>query len=274
MVKINRSTLYYKSINQKQDTELANEIYEIWRKWPFYGYRRITAELNRRDFLINRKRVLRVMRQLGLQAIYPKPKTSVNGENHKIYPYLLRNVVISKPNQVWATDITYVRLPQGFVYLVAIIDVNSRYILSWRISNSMETSFCMAALEEALEMGRPEILNTDQGPQFTSHEWLDELIKMGILVSMNGKGRCLDNVYIERFWRSVKYEQINLFACETIKELRTSVEKYIKFYNEERVHQSLGYKTPAEVYFRKNVAEGPNFAITQKSLSPPLPTQQ
>jgi putative transposase len=248
LLSLNRSRLYYKPNGLSDDTRLANEIHELWLDMPFYGYRRITAELNRRGFLINAKRVIRLMREMNIQALYPRPCTSLRNEAHKIYPYLLKDLSIEYPDQAWATDITYLRLPTGFVYLVALIDWHSRYIISWRLSNTMDTHFCLEMLREALPRRKPEILNTDQGSQFTSEDWVRCVQEAGIKVSMDGKGRWVDNVIIERFWRSLKHEHILVHSFDSIASLRQSIRNYITAYNHRRLHQSLGYKTPAEVY--------------------------
>lgn len=258
MLGINRSSFYYKPvINQNNDVILMNEIMEIWEKWPFYGYRRIHATLLRDGWILNHKRVLRVMREMGIKAIYPGPKTSIANKQNKVYPYILKDLNVARPNQVWATDITYIKLGSGFVYLIAIIDIYSRYILSWRLSICLETEFCIEALDEALSSNIPEIFNTDQGCQFTSESWVNILKAHGIFISMTGKGRCKDNIHCERLWRSVKYEEVFLQAYESVTHARNSLKNYIKFYNQERVHQSLDYKTPAEVYFSAQTQAGP-----------------
>jgi putative transposase len=215
---------------------------------PFYGSRRMTAWLNQdKGEAVNRKRVQRLMRLMGLEAIYPKPKLS-GGRKHKVYPYLLRGVSIERPDQVWSTDITYVGLPGGFMYLVAVIDWHSRFVLSWGLSNTLDGSFCLEALEEALASGRPEVFNTDQGTQFTAEAFTGRLERAGVKVSMDGKGRCLDDVFVERLWRSVKYEDVYLKGYETVRQLRAGLMRYFGFYNTQRRHQALDYRTPAEVY--------------------------
>ena len=252
LLAVNRSTLYYKAADvDADDLDLLNELREIWERYPFYGYRRITKELKFKGYKINRKRVQRLM-QLGcIQAIYPGPNTSRRNKLHAVHPYLLQDLKIVRPNQAWMIDITYLRLRSGFMYLVALIDVHSRYIVSWSLSNSMETRFCLDALKKGLMHAQPEIINSDQGAQFTSDEWVDYLNEWGIKISMTGKGRCLDNVYIERFWRSFKREQFYLNEYNTVNELRCAVEEYVEFYNQRRWHQSLNYGTPAEVYFKQ-----------------------
>ncbi len=215
---------------------------------PYYGYRRITAELRRMNYDINHKRVLRIMQESKIQAIYPRPNTRMRNKNHKVYPYLLKGLIINRPNQVWATDITYIKTKNGWMYLTAIIDLYSRYIVAWRLSNTLDTDFCLSMLEEALINRKPEILNTDQGSQFTSEAWISTVEGNDIKVSMDGKGRWADNVIIERFWRTVKYENILIHIYDSVLELKSSIDMYIHDYNNKRLHQSLGYKTPLEVY--------------------------
>lgn len=248
---VSRSSVYYHASFGKQDTDLANEIHDIWQEMPFYGYRRITAQLQRLGYKINSKKVRRIMAETGIKALYPHPKTTVKSLENKIYPYLLQDLVVSAPNQVWATDITYIRLPSGFVYLVALIDLKSRYIISWRISNSMDVSFCLEMLNEGLARAQPGIINTDQGSQFTSRLWVEIVLKSGAKVSMDGKGRWADNIFIERFWRTVKHEFLRYVMPETLPELRKEVNDFIVLYNEKRLHQSLNYQTPEEIYYDK-----------------------
>lgn len=246
-----RSTHYYEQTPRRDDTDLANEIHDIWMGMPYYGYRKITAELRRRGHDINHKRVSRIMGVMNIRALYPKPKTTMVSPDHKIYPYLLRDVQIVHPDQAWSTDITYIRMPNGFVYLVALIDISSRYVLAWRISNTLDKTFCLDMLAHALKFGRPEIINTDQGCQFTSLDWINMVQRNGILVSMDGRGRWVDNVYIERLWRTIKYEHVYLYSFDTVNELKRSMGEFIDTYNTRRLHQSLGYRTPAEVYLGK-----------------------
>ena len=215
---------------------------------PFYGSRRMTAWLNKNGHHVNRKRVQRLMRLMGIEGIGPKPGTSQRNKEHKVYPYLLRNVEVTRPNQVWSTDITYCPMPEGFMYLVAIIDWYSRYVLSWELSNSLDSGFCIEALERALASSEPEIFNTDQGCQFTSQAFLYPLQQREIQISMDGKGRALDNVFVERLWRSFKYECLYPSAYCTVRELAQGVEDYFEFYNQERLHQSLDYRSPGELY--------------------------
>lgn len=259
LLNLNRSSIYYKAAPPADDTEIMNRIHEIWLKSPTYGYRPITAELQKEGYDINRKRVARLMKLMDLQALYCKPNLSIANPEHKVYPYLLKGLVIDRPNQVWCTDITYIKMPQGFVYLVAIIDVYSRYIVSWRLSTSLDTSFCIDMLNAAFYVGTPEILNTDQGCQFTSAVWIELVQSLGALVSMDGKGRWADNIPIERFWRTLKYEDVFLNSYETVSQARDGISRFIKRYNEERLHQSLGYETPGEVYREK--IQAPSYFI-------------
>ena len=249
LLSVNRSSTYYESKATPQaDVDLLNEIRELWEACPFYGGRRIQATLVRKGRKVNLKKVRRLMKLGGIQALYPKPKTSLKGSENRRYPYLLKGLMLEKANQVWATDITYIKLPQGYAYLIALIDVYSRYILSWRLSNSLSTFFCLEALNEALSVyDGPDIFNTDQGSQFTSDEWIYTLVNWGVKPSMTGVGRCLDNVYSERFWRTLKYENAYIYGYESMVDARLKIGNFIKFYNQERPHQSLGYKTPEEV---------------------------
>ena len=224
---------------------------------PFYGSRRMAAWLSREHgYEVNRKRVQRLMRVMGLEAIYPRRDFSAAGRGHRVYPYLLRGVKVERVDQVWSTDITYVGLPGGFMYLAAVIDWYSRYVLAWRLSNTLDGEFCLEMLEEALGRGKPEVFNTDQGSQFTAGAWAGRLESAGVKVSMDGKGRCLDNVFVERLWRSVKYENVYLRCYESVPLLREGMGAYFPFYNEERLHQSLGYRTPGEVYREGRRAAG------------------
>ena len=247
---VNRSSVYYKKQSKKTDKEAEDRIMDIYMKYPFYGYRRITAELNRRGFIINHKRVLRIMQHLGIRAIYPKPRLSISNKQHKKYPYLLKDLKVTHINQVWASDITYIRLKRGIVYLSVVIDLYSRKVLSHRLSNTLDRSFCVESLNEAiLKYGKPDIFNTDQGSQFTSIEFTKVLKENNIKISMNGKGRALDNIFMERTFRSLKYEEVYLSDYEDMGECRKSIRNYFRFFNEERVHQALRYKTPDEVYY-------------------------
>lgn len=221
---------------------------EQFTKTPFYGVHRMMVSLKRLGYQVGEKLVRRLMRKMGLEAIYPKPKTSRKHSEHKIYPYLLRDVEITRPNQVWGSDITYVRLLHGFAYLAAIIDWFSRYVLAWRLSNTLEAIFCVDCLEEALEYGQPEIFNTDQGSQFTSAEFTGKLQEHKIDISMDGRGRVFDNIFTERLWRSVKYENIYIKGYQAIPEAKAGLKEYFGFYNTERPHESLGDQTPWEIY--------------------------
>ncbi len=226
----------------------------LYLETPFYGSRKMTEDLKRKGYPVNRKRIRRLMQIMGLQAIYRRPRTSPPGKGNKIYPYLLKGLKIERPNQAWAADITYIPMEKGFLYLVAIIDLYSRYVLAWRLSNSMETGFCVEALKEALQKGTPEIFNTDQGSQFTSDEFVSILAGNGIKVSMDSVGRYSDNIFVERFWRTLKYEEVYLKAYQDGRAARSEIKKYIRFYNTERPHQALGYKTPAEEYSAQTIA--------------------
>lgn len=222
-----------------------------YTKTPQYGTRKILEILKRKGHNVNHKRVARLMNKMGLYAICPGPKTSKKKEASYIYPYLLRGLKIDRPNQVWCADITYIRMLQGFLYLVAIMDWYSRYVISWALSNTLDTTFCLEALDEALEKGSSEIFNSDQGVQFTSESFTGRLKEAGIRISMDGRGRVFDNIFIERLWRTVKYEEVYIKDYIDAKEAHRELEKFFKFYNSERIHQSLGYKTPEEVYMGK-----------------------
>ncbi len=250
LVALARSTAYYRDMDVSgEDLELMRLIDEAHLQRPFYGSRRIRDWLEDRGHRVNRKRVQRLMRLMGLQALGPKPNTSRPGKGHKIYPYLLGDRVIDRPNQAWASDITYLPMAKGFLYLVAIMDWASRKVLAWRLSNTLDSDFCVEALEEALSVyGRPDIFNTDQGSQFTSSAFTDVLNDAGVAISMDGKGRWVDNVFVERLWRSVKYEEVYLHAYETASEARAGLARYFRFYNTERRHQSLNRLTPEQAY--------------------------
>ena len=228
--------------------ELLDRLDEQYTRTPFYGSRRMTAWLRSEGYPVNRKRVRRLLQLLGLEAIYPKPRTSTPAPGHRIYPYLLRGVPITQVDQVWSADITYIRLAQGWLYLVAILDWYSRYVVAWEVSNSLDSAFCLAALERALAQTQPGIFNTDQGSQFTSQEFTGRLRDADVRISMDGRGRALDNVFVERLWRTVKYEEVYLGGYETVPVAIRSLGEYFRFYNEERLHQALGYRTPAAVY--------------------------
>jgi putative transposase len=246
---INRSGLYYEPVPVSKETlEIMALLDEEHTRHPFYGVKKMTKFLKSKGYKIGKDKVRTLLRSMGLEAIYPKPNTSMPNKQHKIYPYLLKDVEVMRPNQVWSADITYVRLEEGFVYLVAIIDWYSRYVLSWRLSNSLDASFCVEALEDALKYGKPETFNTDQGCQFTSEAFTGILERNGILISMDAKGRVFDNIFTERLWRTVKYEDIYLKGYRNIPETKTGLGLYFEFYNNERYHQSLDYKTPVEIF--------------------------
>ncbi len=246
---LSRASWYYEPVPETPDNlRLMRQIDEQYTARPYYGSRRMTVWLNQHGEAVNRKRVQRLMRVMGLEAIYPKPKLSLAGKGHRIYPYLLRQVRIERPDQVWSSDITYVPLATGFMYLAAVMDWYSRYVIAWRLSNTLDGAFCLDMLEEALGQGQPEIFNTDQGVQFTTCAWTGRLESAGVAVSMDGRGRCLDNVFVERLWRSVKYEDVYLKGYETVPDLERGLGQYFPFYNEERPHQALDYRTPRQVY--------------------------
>ena len=246
---LSRSSLYYEpAAETAENLRLMRLLDEEYTAHPFLGSRRLTKWLIEQGEEVNRKRVQRLLRLMGLEAIYPKPKLSVARAGHRIYPYLLRNVSIERPDQVWSTDITYVPLACGFMYLAAVLDWYSRHVLAWRLSNTLDGSFCLEMLDEVLRRGRPEVFNTDQGVQFTAQAWTGRLETAGVAVSMDGKGRCLDNVFVERLWRTVKYEDIYLWRYKDVPQLRQGLGRYFPYYNGERLHQALGYRTPAAVY--------------------------
>jgi putative transposase len=248
LLKVNRSTIYYQSC-KKEDVDLMNEIRDLYEKHCFLGYRRITEVLNRKtETKVNRKKVLRLMRKMRLMAVYPKRKLSNRNEDDPVYPYLLKEKPPLKPNDCWAVDITYIRICGGYAYLTALIDWVSRRIMGWSLSPFLDASSCLEALNQGLKEESPNMINSDQGSQFTSRSWIELLKKRGIEISMDGKGRCIDNIHIERFWRSLKYEEVYLRSYRSIKEAKESLGSYIQFYNEERPHQSLGYKTPNEMH--------------------------
>jgi putative transposase len=246
---LSRSSLYYEpACETAENLRLMRRIDEQYTARPFYGSRRMTRWLIEQGEEVNRKRVQRLMRTMGLEAIYPKPRLSAAGKGYKVYPYLLRGVTIARADQVWSTDITYVPMTSGSMYLAAVIDWFSRYVIAWRLSNTLDGAFCLEMLEEALRSGTPEVFNTDQGVQFTADAFTGCLESAGVAVSMDGRGRALDDVFVERLWRSVKYEDIYIRGYEAVPELRRGLGRYFGFYNDERLHQSLGYRTPATVY--------------------------
>lgn len=268
LLDLNRSSLYYQQTPLREDTEIANRIGEIFESTPQYGYRRIHAQLIREGVTVNRKKVLRLMNELGLKAIYPKPKTTIRGGQNTSYPYLLSGLTIEKPHQVWQVDITYLRLPGGFVYLTALIDVYSRVVVGWRLSNSLSKEACLEALEDGIwRYGCPSIVNSDQGAQFTSIEW-EKLCHLNeIKISMSHKGGSTDNAHIERFWRTLKFEGFYLAFPKTMAELKSMLSSFIRWYNEERLHSSLKYKTSMEVL---KMAEPPTYGYLDNSCE--LPT--
>lgn len=253
LLAICRSSFYYQAKDiSAEDLNIMKRIDEIYTAHPYYGTRRMSKCLQAEGYNVGRKALRRYYRIMALEAIYPKMNLSKRNKAHAVYPYLLRDLEVTRTNQVWSTDITYIRLTQGFVYLVAIIDWYSRYVLSWRTSVTLDSEFCVDALEEAIEKyGTPEIFNTDQGVQFTSNKFLSVLISSQVKISMDGKGRALDNVFIERFWRSLKQEKIYLIILTSPKEAKYAINDYMIFYNTERLHQSLGYQTPETVHFNK-----------------------
>lgn len=271
LLDLNRSSLYYQQTPLAEDTEIANRIGEIFEVTPQYGYRRIHAQLIREGVTVNRKKVQRLMNELGLKAIYPKPKTTIRGNQNKSYPYLLSGLKIAKPHQVWQVDITYLRLPGGFVYLTALIDVYSRVVVGWRLSNSLSKEACLEALEDGIwRYGSPEIVNSDQGVQFTSEEWEKVCCLNKIKISMSHKGGSTDNAHIERFWRTLKFEGFYLAFPKTMGELKSMLSSFIRWYNEERLHSSLKYKTPMEVL---KMTEPPTYGYVDHSNELPTSPQ-
>ncbi len=250
LLKVARSSLDHRPAPvSAEDLAVMRRMDELHLAWPFYGSRRMTAVLRREGWPANRKRIKRLMRIMALEAIYQKPNTSRKHPDHKVYPYLLRGLVIDRPNQVWCADITYIPMAKGFVYLVAVMDWFSRRVLAWRVSITLETDFCVEALRDAMNRhGQPEIFNTDQGVQFTSAGFLGELETLGVRISMDGKGRFLDNIFIERLWRSLKYEEVFIKAYSSVSEARIGIGEWLTFYNDERPHQALNYRTPTAVF--------------------------
>lgn len=268
---LNRSSLYYKEKPEtEENVKIMGLIDEIYTAFPYYGSPRITAELKRREHLINHKRIERLMLVMGLIAIFPKRNLSRRNPNHQIYPYLLKGLVIARINQVWGIDITYIRANGVWFYLVAVIDWYSRFVLAWKLSETMTSDFCVGAVKEALRYGKPEIHNSDQGSQFTDKNYISVLNENGIKISMDGRGRCFDNIFTERLWRTVKYEEVYLKDYESFEDARQNLEKYFQTYNYRRLHQSLNYQTPAEIYFAdkklkvetiKSLSIYPQFAV-------------
>lgn len=245
-----RSTAYHRPrTGPDKDAKLRNRIDELYTRWPFFGTRQMRDFLRRDGWSVGRKRVRRLMKLMGLEAQCPKPNLSRPAKGHKIYPYLMRGLRIDRPNKAWCADITYIRMQEGFMYLVAVMDWHSRKVLSWALSNTLDTGFCLRALEAAIQShGVPEVCNTDQGSQFTSSEWTGALKRHGIRISMDGRGRALDNAFVERLWRSLKYEEVYRREYQGVADLRHHLEVYFEFYNHERPHSSLGRQTPAEVH--------------------------
>lgn len=247
---LSRSGYYYRPQEESQLNEhLMNLLDEQYTKMPYYGVGKMTEWLRRQGFPVNPKRIRRLLRLMGLEAIYPKKRLSIPAENYKKYPYLLRELAIERPDQVWCADITYIRMLHGFVYLVAVMDWYSRYVLAWELSNSLDKQFCLDALGRALSISQPEIFNSDQGSQFTSTEFTGKLEIAGVRISMDGRGRVFDNIFIERLWRSVKYEEVYTKSYESVRDAHDNLARYFRLYNSERLHESLGYRTPHEVYF-------------------------
>lgn len=254
LLNISRSSIYYEPAVNHYDIEIMNAIDKIYTESPFYGYRRIEPELQETYHLeVGKKKIISLMKQMGIAAIYPKKKQnfSITDQSHKKFPYLLKELKIVKPNQVWGTDITYVRTKTGFAYLMALIDWFSRYVVAWKLSSTLENKFCVQALKKGLDLNIPEIHNSDQGIQFTSSDYIEILEDAKVKISMDGRGRCMDNIFTERLWRTVKYENVYLNDYANFDEADDGLKNYFKFYNEKRRHQSLDYKTPAQIYFKK-----------------------
>lgn len=255
---VSRAAYYYEPrAVSALNLALMKLIDEQYTRTPFYGVPRMTAWLRRQGFKVNPKRMRRLMRLMGLEAVYPKPWLSKPAKGHKKYPYLLKGLIIDRPDQVWSADITFIRLLQGFVYLVAIMDSFSRYVLSWEVTTTLDKEFCLKALRRALGLLKPDIFNTDQGAQFTSSEFTGLLEASGVRISMDGRNRAWDNIFVERLWRTVKYEEVYLKSYETVREAREGLATYFHFYNNERLHESLGYRTPKEVYLRRQYEQIP-----------------
>jgi putative transposase len=255
LLNLARSSYYYEPEGESEENLLLMRLLdEQYTRTPFYGTRKMTAWLETQGYGVNRKRVTRLLRTMGLEAIYPKPRTSMPGTLEQRYPYLLRGMRIERCNQVWSCDITYIRLQRGFIYLIAVMDWFSRYVLSWEISITLDTSFCLQALDRALRVATPEIFNTDQGVQFTSTEFTTQLKAATIRISWDGRGRALDNIFVERLWRSVKYEEVYIKDYQSVPEAASNLRAYFTFYNQERLHQALAYQTPAAVYWERRQA--------------------
>ena len=247
---LNRSTAYYTAKPESAMNLHLKEIIDVqYTARPFYGVPRMTACLQRDGWVVNEKRIRRLMRAMGLSAIYPKPRLSLSNQAHPKHPYLLRGMAVDRPDQVWGSDITYIRLRGGFAYLTVVMDWHSRYVLSWELSNTLDAAFCAEALERALAISKPEIFNSDQGAQYTSEAFTGRLRKANVKISMDGRGRCYDNIFVERLWRTVKYEEVYLHHYEDMEEAWKGLGRYFAFYNRERPHQSLKWRTPHEMYF-------------------------
>lgn len=254
MINLGRSSYYFNPTGIKEEElEIMRRIDKIYTDYPFYGYRKITHELRKDGKTYNHKRILRLMQLMGIQALIPKRNLSKPSQDHLIFPYLLRNVKITRTNQVWSTDITYIPMYKNFAYLVAVMDWFSKYVLSWEISNNLDVHFCLMALDKALRLGKPEIFNTDQGSQFTSRSFVEKILVNDIKLSMDSRGRALDNIFIERLWKSLKYEDIYLKEYQNYKELLEGLKNYFYFYNNKRSHQSLKYNTPADIFLERKV---------------------
>jgi putative transposase len=254
LVNVSRSAMYYKSKQpQKNNSIITKELHKLQLEIPSYGYRRMTIALREKGLIVNHKRVYFLRKLAGLEAIYPQKKTTIRNQKHAIFPYLLRGLVIDHPNQVWQVDITYIKIRGGFVYLICLVDVFSRKIMGWRLSTFLDTESCLEAISSALKCGTPEIINSDQGCQFTSNAWVSAIQQNSIQISMDGKGRWADNVYIERLWRTIKYELVYLHSFETVQQFRDEIANYITFYNTRRYHSKLNYHTPDAVFLKKTI---------------------
>jgi putative transposase len=255
LLSLSRSSYYYEpAVETELNLKLMRLIDETYTECPFYGSRRITEILINQGYEINRKRIQRLMQRMGIKVIYPRPNLSKPDNTHRRFPYLLKGVKIEDVNDVWSTDITYIPMKNGFLYLVAVLDWFSRYVLTWKLSNNLESSFCIDVLIEALKIGKPKIFNSDQGTQFTSNKFLGILETHDVRISMDGKGRAFDNIFVERLWRTVKYEEVYCKAYESFDEAKENLNNYFRFYNGKRLHQSLGYKTPREIFLKGNFA--------------------
>ena len=253
---LSKAAYYYRAIDVSVlNLALMRLIDEQYTRTPFYGVPKMTEWLRQQGYKVNPKRVRRLMRLMGLEAVYPKPWLSKPTKGNKKYPYLLKGLIVNRPDYVWSADITYIRLVQGFIYLVAIMDWFSRYVLSWEVSTTLDKEFCLKALEKALKLSRPDIFNSDQGGQFTSTEFTGMLETLRVRISMDSRGRVWDNIFVERLWRTVKYEEVYLKSYSTVKEAKDSLTTYFHFYNTERIHESLGYRTPYEIYFGQQYKE-------------------